>query len=506
MIQTEAGIQYGQSFSYPVPIGGWNARDDIRAMDPRDAIRLENAFPDVGTVRLRNGFRVHASGMGSGAVETLVEHVTAANARKLVAGANGNLYDCTTLSGAPSSLGSGYTSDRWQTVVIGGVTLFFNGADTPQQYNGSAVSNATYTGIGTPANLISPTIYREALFVVEKDSTSVWYGAAGSITGALTEYDLGYYLNRGGYIVACGTLTIGSESAPNQYFVAVSSLGEVLIYAGTLPSATWSLVARTVLPAPLGRRCLVEYGAELLYICERGVMPLSQIITGGNTDGEQFRMLTTKIDGAFTLAAKEYGTTFGWEGINYPRGKYLCINVPIVGNTTTHQYIMNTITGAWCKFIGQNANCWALHNEKLYFGGTDGKVYQADFGDDDNSNSIDVDIKTAFSYLGDPNQQKLFTMGRPVVQSTGEIEFSFGVDLDFDDDPLTNTVSITGTGGTAWGSAWGSPWGNTSQFTKEWYSLTGVGRAAAIKMAGSYKDVSWEISAFDIVHTRGGIA
>ena len=58
----------------------------------------------------------------------------------------------------------------------------------PQQYDGSTVSNAAYTGIADDNKLVDVCVYKERLFFVEKDSASIWYLPVGTVTGALTEF------------------------------------------------------------------------------------------------------------------------------------------------------------------------------------------------------------------------------------------------------------------------------------------------------------------------------
>ena len=44
------------------PIGGWNARDSLAAMQPLDAVQLINFFPTPTDVTLRKGYT--KSGLG----------------------------------------------------------------------------------------------------------------------------------------------------------------------------------------------------------------------------------------------------------------------------------------------------------------------------------------------------------------------------------------------------------------------------------------------------------
>ena len=70
--------------SVPAPVGGLNSRDSIDAMPPTDAIVMSNFFPTVEKVTLRDGYTEFCSGIGTGDVETLVEHNAGAN-RQLLA-------------------------------------------------------------------------------------------------------------------------------------------------------------------------------------------------------------------------------------------------------------------------------------------------------------------------------------------------------------------------------------------------------------------------------------
>src|SRR5277367_2992180 len=78
--------------SVPSPIKGWNTRDALTAMDPLDAVQLDNWYPDTSGVNLRNGYVVYATGMGNAAVETLAEY-NANGVRKLLAACNGSIFD-----------------------------------------------------------------------------------------------------------------------------------------------------------------------------------------------------------------------------------------------------------------------------------------------------------------------------------------------------------------------------------------------------------------------------
>ena len=265
----------------------------------------------------------------------------------------------------------------------------------------------------------------------------------------------------------------------------------------------WRLVGHAILPRPIGNRCFIKSGTQQWVITERGLIPLTSEIFEYNIANSYVKQ-TDKIDDAWIEAAGFYNGNFGWQGMIYPKGPWLLINVPVSGNTVIEQFVMNQQTGAWAKFCGMNANCWTVHNGNPYFGGIDGKVYQADYGNDDDGGGIDAEIQTSYTNFGNPQQLKWLHLGRPVMEATQGTEFYFEAEVDFEKRALINTVSVAGAGATAWGSAWGSPWGALKSNIREWYSIAGFGRYASLRLQGNYKDIDFSISSFDTQFTPGG--
>ena len=177
-------------FSLPSPTGGWNARDNLAAMPPLDAVKMVNFFPEVEGVTLRKGDVLFAEGL-SGEVEFLFEYESATT-NDLLAASDGNFYDIT--SGSPTALATGLTNAQWQGVNYNARAFFVNGADAPRDWNGTTLASTSWTGTGlTITNLINVNVIRDRMWFVEKDTSLAWYGGIGSITGALTKFNVGEY-------------------------------------------------------------------------------------------------------------------------------------------------------------------------------------------------------------------------------------------------------------------------------------------------------------------------
>jgi hypothetical protein len=116
-----------RSASIPAPIGGLNSRDSIDMMPPTDAIVMSNFFPTVEKITLREGYTSFCTSIGSGDVETLVEHNAGSNRQLLAIGSNGTLYQIDT--GSAVSKKTGLSNGRSQTAAFNGYTIFANGAE-----------------------------------------------------------------------------------------------------------------------------------------------------------------------------------------------------------------------------------------------------------------------------------------------------------------------------------------------------------------------------------------
>ncbi|WP_448206491.1 hypothetical protein [Azospirillum sp. sgz302134] len=495
--------------SIPAPVGGWNTRDGLAAMKPSDAVTLDNWFPDATQVSLRRGYVPWVTGIPA-AVETLMEW-GGASARKLFAAADAAIYDVTASGTVGAAVVSGVTSPRWQWVNFatpGGQFLCaVNGQDMPRCFDGTTWTTPGITG-ATASKFVSVMSHMARLWFVEKDSLRVWYLPPNSIAGPASSLDLGPLCRLGGQIVACGSWTHDGGAGADDTAVFVTDRGEVVIYRGTDPSsaATWGLVGVFRIDTPVGRRCLVPQGSELLVLTSGGLMPISAILPYPRA-AQRKGALTDKIGPAFSAAAQSYGSSFGWQLQEYPRGNWLVVNVPVRERVEQQQYVANTITGAWCRFTGMNAGCWGLLQDDLFFGGNNGTVYKADTGNSDDGSVITADLKTAFTYFGTPGQLKRFTMVRPLLTSDGEPQPSLALNVDFGDEAPANVLTATAAPGGLWDeSDWDeTDWAADRTLRRDWYAVDGLGYAAAVRMRVATSGMDVSVAAFDVLMMKGGL-
>lgn len=503
-------------YTQPPPVGGWNTKDPLDQMPEVYALKMVNVFPEQGYVHLRRGFREHTSVNTVDPVETVGEFSSAAGVRQLIVGTNNNLYNATNFGINPVSITGPavITNDRWQTVNFrasgNSYMVFMNGDDQPLKWDGTTMTNAVYTGIANDANLISPLSFKSRMFAIEKNKASFWYvNTVGAVEGAMTEFDLGAVFKRGGYAMALATTGKEGGAGLEDYFVVISNMGEVLVYSGSDPSSatSWALVGRYFMPQPIGRRCVFDLDADTIILTEQGPIMLSKVVTSPDISVTN-NDFSDRINDVFSDAIQNYMGNFGWQGIVYPFGHYALVNIPVVaGGEQSMQFVVNLLNGSWCKFVGQNAICWTIFDGHLYFGGTNGTIYEADYGESDDGMPISYDMQTAYTYFDDRATTKAYKLIRPLVTAASNTSFAFGVDIDFgaQKQPLitvTNNFTTSPWNTSPWNT---TPWAQGSITFNNWYGITGYGKAVSFKMNGSVNNGTWQLNAINYVTDRGGL-
>jgi hypothetical protein len=512
-IKVRPGAQKSSSTSIPAPIGGLNARDSIANMNAKDAVKLENWFPKTTSVDVRNGYT--AWNTFTGVCQSILVY-TSGSATKVFPcvknGATYSIFDGTS-SGALSVavVGGGgatvaaITNTRYDYVNFGTTGGQFmsvvNGSDAPLQYDGTTWTVSTMTG-GTPANLFTVGVYSSRLWYLQKDSMNAWYQVTSAITGALTQLNLGSIFKLGGYLNSVITITDAANTL-SDYIGFLSSEGEIVAYTGD-PASTFTRVAQFRIGRPVikGNRCWTKWGSDALVLCTDGVYPLRKAIQDNSRDSGL--SVSDKIRNLINSDISLHGAKYGWSVTVHPTGAKLFVNVPTSEDVDSYQYVMNTQTGAWCKFTGWTAFCFEVARDTLYFGGS-GKMVKADTGTVDGSTAIMADCRQAYNYLGTRGLAKHMRLMRPVMATDGEFQFAITVDVDYTDRDISTLYNVPGGGGDPWGGVWDVAWSGAVQAQNRWYSAVGIGHAVAPRLKAQTASVSLSWSATDVAYEAGGV-
>jgi roadblock/LC7 domain-containing protein len=501
----------------PIPTGGLDAVSPLTKMPPENAVVLDNWFPQLRYIELRRGHQVQCNtGEGVKSIETLMAYnAEAGSSDKLFAALNGKIVDVSTSVVAAGI--SGLTNNRWQHINFatsaGQFLVMVNGADGVRTYNGAAWATQAITGV-TAADLIHIASFKNRIWFVEKNSLDAWFLPPDSIAGAASKFPLGGTLKKGGALMAIGTWSLDGGDGPDDRIAFLSTKGELAIYGGTDPTnaSTWSLQGVYEIGAPIGRRCLLKIGGDLAAVCIDGIVPISKAMVLER--GSQASVaISAYIQPLLNSDARNFKGLFGWQLISYPLGTRAIFNVPQLENETSIQYVMNTISGAWCRFTGMNANCWELFQERIFFGGNDGKVYEADKGADDNGQPIVADLQTAFNDLGSP-LLKLFCLARPFIVTDGDVAPGLALNVDYRNDAQVDFTPADIPAAAEWDVAeWDvAEWPIEENLVADWVEVAALeGNTVSIRMGvsaagtGGGGDVVLRLIALQIAFFPGGI-
>jgi len=480
--------------STPAPIGGWNTRDDLANMPRADAAVFDNWLPDTNAVRLRKGYQQFCTGVGSGNVETLQSHVTTSGTDKLLACGGGRIYDIT--SGSATSLATGFASNRWDTVDFNRGVVFCNGADQPQIYDGSTVSAASFVGGDISHDrFFSVHVFKNRVYYAAKDELAFWYTELFASTGTVTKFPLTGIAERGGSVVSINSWTVDGGSGPDDFLAVFTSEGEVLVYQGSDPGDDFAIVGRFYVGPIVDNRAIAPIYGKLFVVTNRDYIyaPDQFITQGGGRD--------SKLSGAARDALALYSGFAGWQAHYSPNEGLMIVNVP-TGESTSVQHVTNVRTGAATRFTNLNAMVFGEFNNKLYFGGTGGKVYRYS-GTTDDGSAITAIAKTAPTILRS-NSEKRVSAYRPRLISVGNVTAVSGLAYDFHPVAFKQSISLSATSGTVLPADWPFDWASEDTTREEW--MRGAGRGTFVQLflqVSSTVDVDW--LGTDFISEPGGI-
>lgn len=508
--------QTSTTVSLTAPIGGWNARDSLALMAPQDAVTLQNYWPTTTDVMFRKGYTNFANGFLN-QVESIFWY-SSGTANKQFGVEGGNIWNSTAggAIGGGSPDVSGLKNSRFQYINIttpgGSFLMAVNAADKLQGYDGTSWyvdgdGGHDISGFDT-ATAAHINLHQSRVWFVESGTLVAWYLDVNSIAGAATSFDLSSIARKGGFLMAMYSWTIDAGYGMDDLAVWVTSNGEVIIYRGTDPSSasTWSLVGVFQIGSPIGRRCGLKFGGDLIIITQDGVVPMAQGLQSSRLDPRV--NLTDKIQQAISNAATSYSGHFGWQLLYYAKANMLITNIPVAEGSSQQQYCMNTISKAWAQFMNVNANCWELFNDEPYFGGN-GFIGRFWNGFSDFPADVAQPINTfglqAFNYFKMPGAQKHFRMMRPILNTDGVPAVGAAVNVDFDQNDNTTPVIFSPILYARWDQAiWDvSMWAGILNIQKNWQGATGLGYCAAPQIKGSASGIETHWMATDLVMERG---
>lgn len=516
----------------PAPIAGINAQTGLSEMVPNEAIFLKNIFPSRYGCRVRSGYREFATNVGTGGTRTILPYVgsTAAD-NKLFATGEDAIYDISAGGAAPVSVLAFGTVDtesgygQW-TLYVTNAGHFLVYTDESNGYKLYTESTGLWTtiamGVGPgqidgvdPATFAGVVIFKSRLWFIEKDTASAWYLDVGSVTGTATEFNFGNKFKHGGTLVALYNWTIDGGEGIDDYLVAISSTGDVIIYKGDDPDVATEFLQHGqwyIGQTPVGRRIAGSFGGELYLLSAYGLVPLTKLIAGALIQQEDI-YVSKKINPLINDQMRVSRTSLGWEVRLIPSDNLLLISAPKRTGLDYVQFVQSLNTEGWSTFIDVPYLTGDVYLDDFYIGDESNRVLIYSGNSDnvalDGTGGVDIEfsILQTFQEEGLVGNYKRAQFVRPVFVASAAPSYIAEVRYDYDLSEIFGTPSSSSISGALWDSAiWDDAlWSIELATVDQIRGGSGIGRTIAIGINGNvqaetilvrtdlYKDEGWSL-------------
>ena len=496
--RAKAAVSTSQSIDVPAPIGGLNTRDSLSLMPITDAIKMVNWVPQPTGLSARRGYVPITASYGN-PVETTIPYVNGTT-KILITAAGANIYT-DDVDGTKTSIGSGFTNNKWFSAKIANNMVLVNGQDDPRNFDGASLSTPSITGdLATygEEKMNGIAKHKSRLFMWDSANGDFFYGGVNAVSGAFAKFQLSRVSNTGGNILEIKTISRDAGDGGDDYAAFILDTGEILVYQGSNPAdaTAWALVGRYVAPPLIAKGCAHEFAGDVLMVTQSDLIKLSDVIKYGSEAGG-FNITPSKLSGAIANDFLLYGGNYGWQLTTHPASGWIIINVPEVAGTTYHQFVVNTVTGSATRFEGWASYQYAYLDGKLYFGADDDLMH-ADVGTSDNGSDIDLLALAAYNNLGVPKRKKI-SNARLYIFSDGVSSIDLSMGYDYETPTVQGTQQVETSGATWDVAAWDeADWsGLTSKLINFVTSGVGMYVTSQIALSINGQEITWHSTTYN---------
>ena len=509
---------------------------DTEALETESAIWLYNLIPGEYGVRVRRGSREYATNIPDkdnvlGAVRSMMYYnsvVAGGSQDFFFAVTSKGIYDITAGGAGPhteallwpvQSDNAGWCSYVNYTNAAGDhYLLVCDEANGYWIFDGTDWTEGNFTGNPKPlaTDLVQITEWQGRIWFVERNTARAWFLDPLALTGDITPFDVGSRFKKGGHLVQNTTWTLDDGAGMDDRFVMLSSSGDVLVWVGTDPTtaADMTLQGRWVVGAvPEGRRAMSDWGGDVAILSSLGVTLISSLLSSDTTlVGDAF--LTYNITRYIRAEMDKTIDEFGWSIELVPTEGVAVITVPKPPFTSREpiQFVVNTITDAWCMFRGLDMVCQEKNNTGYYFGTHDGRAMKYEGAVDnanlagDSSLPINFSMLTHYTNLGSAGTWKRPQFIRPSWVAAAEPVYNVQIRYDHDISELGISPPFTTHDIALWDQAiWDRDvWAGTAQSYLETVGVDGMGRYLAVAIRGEATVETSYIGA-DLMLDSGGL-
>lgn len=510
--------QVGHITPVTLPSKGMNARDTFQAMGPQYAISLINVVVESYGVRTRRGYSDWAIQFAGAPVPvwTVMSYHPPSDelpsaptpAGRLFASKDGMLYDVTEGGLGPWLPEAGVTggSDFWTGInfnnVGGSFLVVTNDAGGYAYYDGTSWTTPVMgAGVGQIGNVDPLTFafvveFKKRLWFVERNSTRAWYLPVSQITGDATMFDFGEQFRRGGYLVALANWTIDGGAGVDDYLVAVSSQGDVVLYQGSDPDNASTFGLRGVWDVgalPAGRRSVSNTGGDVLILSQFGVTPLSALLSSPTVGAIDERRLSYQIGPLIARLMRDYSSHPGWSVCFLPTEELVVITIPFQAlDYGGSMFALKVPMGAWQVFRDAPYVSFCTVDATIFAGThTTSKVVRAFDGEFDavslagtGGRPIQCQVTPAYQHMGMPGQQKVWKLVRPTFVTSKPPTLTLQIMTDYGPPRPVLVPTLPLFDDSYWdNSFWNTGhWSGTYAPIAEWFGCRGVGYVGTVQM------------------------
>ena len=427
-----------QDTTFDAPVRGWVQSINRGKQAPETATILDNWFPEIDGIRPRAGTERFAKIPNR--VLSLFSYENGQN-EQFFATDETNIYNITAPVDADTDIAAtvtGQTTGRYSTAIMstaGGVFLMAcNGSDDPQLFNGATWSTAGITGVdqSTLSNVWS---FRNRLFFIERDTMNAWYLGTEAIAGAVGQISLAGVFQRGGSLLFGATWSLDAGDGVDDLCIFVSTKGEVAVFQGSNPNDpnAWALSGVYFIGPPLGPEVIYRVGGDVLIGTEDGLVSLQSSIQRERSS-MSLDALSFNIETAWRReVARRHNF---WKVTQWPEKNMLLINFIQNGASVNYQFVVNTRTNAWARFIGWDVQTSHLFTDQLYFGTAEGRIMAAERTGADDGLPYVATMVGDYNHFGMASRIKIGKMAQGVFLAGHEIKPQVGIATDFKDQTI----------------------------------------------------------------------
>lgn len=511
------------SIPIPAPNSGINRLDGLADMGPADSVQQFNLIPGQYGTRVRTGYREYCTNVGT-SVRTIIPYTGSVEAENaLFAATPAGIYDVSSSGAAPvltHAFGTTTGDAGWgiwtnYTTIGGSFALYCDEVNGYMHYDETTGlwTDGGVTGV-TNSQLVFVMIFKSRLWFIQRDTGDAWYLPVGSITGAATKFSFGNKFKHGGTLQALYNWTVDGGEGIDDYLVAISSGGDVVVYKGTDPATatdwfqhgTWFIG-----PPPVGRRIGGSFGGELYLLSSYGVLPLSKLLSGTLVQQDDIllsKRITPLINAEMVLTRQ----TRGWEIRLVPTETLLLVSAPKQASQPNIQFVQSLNTQGWAVYRDVPYLTGDSWEGNFYIGDDDGRVlvHAGDLDDvslaEDTSVQIEWALNMAFQDPGPFGTFKRIQLIRPIFFAEQAPSYNVEARYDYNLSEAMGAIDAPDPSGAVWDVAiWDvSLWGGEFIVVQDLRGGSGMGRAISVALNGRSGSKTILIK-FEVMYDTGGL-